>query len=358
MPGRRFVANLGGFKFTRRGLKSVAFSFRFAPLRRMSGSTRGRAPSALTDKLLCFLRSFLAVRAMRAIASTILLAALTFGAPALSDSSAALNNLKSCRRECTRSCDQLANERDCIAACRTQCLAREYKKDSAPAVSYGDHDPLGPGDPNPLPNPLVRPPTIAHPTTHTGHARGRPKARIIDTRSAPLLHPGDEEAGYGLYTYVLLRGRTDRDSHFLKDIVATAPSAAGVAPPLRAQIDLMLIPANSCPAGTATSATNCAAPEPEIIPGNLKASYNFEESNAILEELCTNPPEQVVKFCREPFGEGPFLFTYALPVSKMNSIPPPFLIRTKRVSRTTSTLTRPSSRATTSPTIVDSKPCG
>ena len=262
---------------------------------------------------------------MRAIASTILLAALTFGAPALSDSSAALNNLKSCRRECTRSCDQLANERDCIAACRTQCLAREYKKDSAPAVSYGDHDPLGPGDPNPLPNPLVRPPTIAHPTTHTGHARGRPKARIIDTRSAPLLHPGDEEAGYGLYTYVLLRGRTDRDSHFLKDIVATAPSAAGVAPPLRAQIDLMLIPANSCPAGTATSATNCAAPEPEIIPGNLKASYNFEESNAILEELCTNPPEQVVKFCREPFGEGPFLFTYALPVSKMNSIPPPFL---------------------------------
>ena len=163
-----------------------------------------------------------------------------------------------------------------------------------------------------------------HGTHHrAAHTAARP--RIIDTRSAPLVHPGEEAEGYGLYTYVLIRHSADRDSHFLQDIVATAPSAAGVAPPLRAQIDLMLIPANPCPPATGASATACETPEPETIAGDLKAHYNFKESNTILEGLCANPPAQIVKFCRQPFGLGPFLFTYARPISKMNSIPPPFL---------------------------------
>ena len=87
----------------------------------------------------------------------------------------------------------------------------------------------------------------------------------------------------------------------------------------------MLIPANPCPAAPAESAADCAAHLVDNVSSDLTANYNYEELNTILEELLVNPPEQIAKFCREPFGEGPFLFTYARPVSKMNPIPPPFL---------------------------------
>jgi hypothetical protein len=172
----------------------------------------------------------------------------------------------------------------------------------------------------------ARPAAPAEPLAPSGRSEGEgPKTRIIDTRSAPLLHPGEEPEGYGLYTYVLLRQSADRDSHFLKDIVATAPSASGVALPLRTQIDLMLIPANPCPPTPAKSPPRCPAPQVETVANDPKAAFNYDESNAILEELCANPPKQISGFCREPIGQGPFLFTYARPVTKMNPIPPPFL---------------------------------
>jgi hypothetical protein len=167
----------------------------------------------------------------------------------------------------------------------------------------------------------------ASPPTPISKADGgeSPITRITDTRSAPLVHPGEETAGYGLYTYVLLRQSADRDSHFVKEIVATAPSASGGAPTLRAQTDLMLIPANPCPSAPPKSAEDCAANLVDAVASDPKASYNYEESNTILEELCIQPPKQIANFCHEPFGKGPFLFTYARPVSKMNPIPPPFL---------------------------------
>jgi hypothetical protein len=150
-------------------------------------------------------------------------------------------------------------------------------------------------------------------------------ANIIDTRSAPLERPGEEASSYGLYTYVLLRGSANRDKHFLKDIVESAPSASGVLAPLRAHIDLMLIPANPCPIRLAKSPADCQIHLVDNVERDPKANYNYGESNTLLEELCAKPPDKLADFCRDPIGWGPFLFTYARPVSTMNPIPPPFL---------------------------------
>jgi hypothetical protein len=234
---------------------------------------------------------------MRSIASKVLFAALLFAGAGFSTGTAWSAISNDCLARCDRECPERPDKPACLNGCRSSCPVSQAEATDGP------------------------PPY----TMHHGAFHRASRPRIIDTRSAPLVHPGEEADGYGLYTYVLVRHSADRDSHFLQDIVATAPSAAGVAPPLRAQIDLMLIPADPCPAGADATATSCAAPEPETIAGDIKAHYNFEESNTILEELCANPPNQIVNFCREPFGEGPFLFTYARPVSKMNSIPPPFL---------------------------------
>jgi hypothetical protein len=234
---------------------------------------------------------------MRAIASKVLLAALLFAGAAFGAGAAWSAIANECIARCERLCAVRPDKPVCFKACQSRCPVSETEATDGPPSRVTHH--------------------------HAFHRATRPG--IIDTRSAPLVQPGEEADGFGLYTYVLVRHSADRDSHFLQDLVTTAPSAAGVAPPLRAQIDLMLIPANPCPTGAAATAANCSAPEPETIAGDLKAQYNFEESNTILEQLCANPPQQIVKFCREPFGEGPFLFTYARPVSKMNSIPPPFL---------------------------------
>jgi hypothetical protein len=260
---------------------------------------------------------------MRSIASRVLLLGLLFAGESFGAGAAWSTISNACLARCERLCAVRPDKAACLNACRSSCAVSQADPQEHRAYRHGygyrGGDAPAPDESAPQPAQPAAPPVTHH------RAARKPSSRIIDTRSAPLAHPGEEPEGFGLYTYVLIRHSADRDSRFLQEIVRTAPSAAGVAPPLRAQIDLMLIPAKPCPANTTTSATTCAPPEPEAIAADLKANYNFEESNTILEGLCANPPEQVVKFCRAPFGEGPFLFTYARPVSKMNSIPPPFL---------------------------------
>ena len=132
-----------------------------------------------------------------------------------------------------------------------------------------------------------------------GEGAERPKSKIIDTRYAPLFHLGEETDGYGLYTYLLLRGRTDRDRTLVKDIRESSPLATDLSPSLRSQIDLLLVPANDCVQLNSKPLSDCTADMIKRMTDNLEAYYNYDE--------------------------GPFLFTYAKPISKMSRIPPPFL---------------------------------
>ena len=195
---------------------------------------------------------------MRAIGSMVALAMLTFAALTFSASAISWDD-QECLRQCVvPKCIERSGAAVsyCIDECRIVCAASGSPK------TVGDVPPLilpAPLEPA-LPNPPLREPL-----------------RIIDTRSAPLFHPGEEAPGYGLYTYVLLRGRRDRDSHFVKYIGETAPAATEIAPPLRAQIDLMLIPANPCPATSGKSVSDCAANLIDNVMSDLKTFYNYDE---------------------------------------------------------------------------------
>ncbi len=254
---------------------------------------------------------------MRMIASMLVIAALGVEAPALSAGS--ITSAFNPEVTCTENCEVLCKRCEGTACAKDQCAAACEERRRAICSAFPKSEDFGW---------TVNRTKFKLPDTDGGLFGGgdeRPKTRIVDTRSAPLVHPGEEATGYGLYTYVLLRQGTDRDSHFVKDIVATAPSAADVAPPSPAQTDLMLIPVNPCPADSAKSAADCSAHLLDAVASDLKASYNYEESNTILDELCAKPPKQIAEFCHEAFGKGPFLFTYARPVSKMDPISPPFL---------------------------------
>jgi hypothetical protein len=293
---------------------------------------------------------------MRALASMVLFAAITLAAITLAApaSSASLTCATNCESRCFRcQASDCSLDRVCVADCqaRKKAICQAFPDPSLPEFKFetwggilGPNGFVVPGlngeiekwthaqQPPTVPLPDAAPVQPAAPPGSPPAGPSPPKPddeaqrpKIIDTRSAALVHPGDEAAGYGLYTYVLLRESADRDSDFLKDIVESAPSASGVAPPLRPQIDLMLIPANPCPAASAKSAADCKAHLVDNVARDLKGAYNYEESNALLEELCAKPPEKLAEFCGKPIGQGPFLFTYARPVSTMNPIPPPFL---------------------------------
>jgi hypothetical protein len=294
---------------------------------------------------------------MRALAAVIYFAAMTFAAPAFSAGDTLPESYRSCLRECVNPCiegaikaaDEPVRVQACADACRTVCAASGSATiqispppptqpilPTWPSYVHSEGGFLtdilkstgvinqGLGDALDRLNSEAGKPADQVIPFDRGGSENLPVG-IIDTRSAPLVHPGDEAAGYGLYTYVLLRESADRDSQFLKDIVVSAPSASGVLAPLRAHIDLMLIPANPCPAPSAKSATNCHIHLVNSVERDLNANYNYGESNTLLEELCAKPPDKLADFCRNPIGRGPFLFTYARPVSTMNPIPPPFL---------------------------------
>ena len=153
------------------------------------------------------------------------------------------------------------------------------------------------------------------------------KLHITDTAYAPLFDLGAETVGYGLYTYLLLRQRTDRERSFLKNL-QDLPAAEGLKTLPPSELDILLLPAKSCKGYVHGTHDDCARNIIKDMVVSLDAYYNYDAAETLLDEICGNggrPPEKMSFFCRDRYGKGPFLFTYAKPVSKRRQIPPPFL---------------------------------
>jgi hypothetical protein len=55
-----------------------------------------------------------------------------------------------------------------------------------------------------------------------------------------------------------------------------------------------------------------------------KSFYDYQIAAAILNHVCTAPPDSMRGLCSSD-SRGPFIFTYAGPASKLESVPPPYL---------------------------------
>ena len=49
-------------------------------------------------------------------------------------------------------------------------------------------------------------------------------------------------------------------------------------------------------------------------------------ARALLDHVCNPPDPSVLKLCNGDLSRGPYIFTYASPASKMEPVPPPFLL--------------------------------
>jgi hypothetical protein len=167
---------------------------------------------------------------------------------------------------------------------------------------------------------------VGSPAEPGARASERPaESRIQDTAYAPLYEFGKEAPGYGLYSYVIVLGSSDREVALIKTILQSTPAAAGLSW-RHDQINLLLFPAKKiaaagCGALPAGSPANC---DQAALP-SLAREYDHDAARKLLYQICGNRPEAMASFCDSAFGQGPFLLTYMRPASALDTIPPPFL---------------------------------
>lgn len=152
----------------------------------------------------------------------------------------------------------------------------------------------------------------------------QPRAPILDTAYDLLYKFGGEASGYGLYSYVILLGSSDRDSAFIETMIKSTPAAQGLQWP-HDQINLLLLPTVKV---AQSDRASCGTGSQKICiqtPLGDSAAYDYNAARSLLYQLCENPTKAMHDFCNSAFGQGPILFTYGHPVSSLKSVPPPFL---------------------------------
>jgi hypothetical protein len=176
----------------------------------------------------------------------------------------------------------------------------------------------------PLPGPQFKVPVLL-PYPSQNKTLSPPSEWFIeDTAYAPIYKPGGETSGYGLYSYVILLGSSDRDEAFLKSILNSTPPASGLAWS-RSQINLLLLPTKQfnrtkCDLVYFGLRDDCMN---EII-SDVK-NYDSSFARTFLYKICSKPGNTMAEFCRSSFGKGPFLLTYFSPSSTLEKISPPYL---------------------------------
>jgi hypothetical protein len=140
-----------------------------------------------------------------------------------------------------------------------------------------------------------------------------PNQGIIDNGYDFLYTKGSEKQGFGLYTYVLLTPMSlEREKALLDAIITSTPRVTAFGNDI-ARINVIYIPSAATVASQATSS-------------EVSANYNFDLARALIATICEMPAKEVVRICKSGLSSGPYLFSYASPLSKGMQIAPPVLL--------------------------------
>jgi hypothetical protein len=167
--------------------------------------------------------------------------------------------------------------------------------------------------------------TIEHGATYIGLGTPIQKLKILNTGYSALPELGKEELGYGLYSYVVLSADSDQSSAILNEIfkwVARIEDTPGE----RLQLNILYIPIKKDSVDLFLNELGTMGSNSPGLGTKFASSfYDYKMSRTILNHIC-NPPAQAVRdFCAGDTSRGPYLFTYAVPGSSLEPVPPPFL---------------------------------
>jgi hypothetical protein len=175
--------------------------------------------------------------------------------------------------------------------------------------------------PSQYPQSLVGPQDPAPNDYHPLHG----KNPILDTGYAVLPEIGKEDDGFGLYSYAVLVSKSSRSTQFLTEIFKSNPAVDKIeADPTK--LNVLYIPIDNGKRSEAAAVLQKWHGKPQKMGeefGNVL--YDFKTARAILVHLCDSPPDSMKVLCSGDLAGGPYIFTYAVPASKLNMIPPPYL---------------------------------
>lgn len=137
-----------------------------------------------------------------------------------------------------------------------------------------------------------------------------------------LHRTGIEKPGYGLYSYALFPVHSPRAERFLEELFKTTGYA------VESRIDfenlnIIYLPTREDRLSFLLSVLS-ESPDP---PAGTFAEqfYDYALARRLLAQICTAPAEEIRDVCFSDLSRGPYLFTYSQLVSKLSTIPPPYL---------------------------------
>ena len=134
-------------------------------------------------------------------------------------------------------------------------------------------------------------------------------SKIVDSGYAFMLTAGSEQAGFGLYTYVLLtKSDVSRSKAMIAAILQSTQNIIEFTED-KHNLNVLYIPAES----NKTPARSSAPP------------YNYQLSRSLLDRICTQTVPKSNDICQGDLSAGPYLFTYPSPLPNDIEIPPPLL---------------------------------
>jgi hypothetical protein len=150
-----------------------------------------------------------------------------------------------------------------------------------------------------------------------------PRLTILATGYSQLPEMGKEEPGYGLYSYAALTGSSKRSADLLREIFESIPRIEDTAAQ-RMQLNIFYLPTRKD--ASAAFADSVGSMSPSELGRNFAGSfYDYRMARAILNHICNPPAEAIRELCQGDMSRGPYIFSYTMPGSTLEPVPPPFL---------------------------------
>jgi hypothetical protein len=158
----------------------------------------------------------------------------------------------------------------------------------------------------------VRPPARGHASSKTGFSH--------------LTELGKEVDGYGLYSYVILPSDDTRAALFLGEVFKEIPSI-GDTSAKPSQLNILYVPLRKDKEADFAAMLKAPGRDAAKLGAEYtKTFYDYKIARALLDHVCNPPDPSVLKLCNGDLSRGPYIFTYASPASKIEPVPPPFLL--------------------------------
>jgi hypothetical protein len=146
---------------------------------------------------------------------------------------------------------------------------------------------------------------------------------LIIRKPLHLYRIGTEQPYYGLYSYVLFPTYSSRAESFLEELFKTTGYTATSLIDVQ-NLNVIYIPTREDQQSSLRSmVSGRLAP---LAPSFATQFYDYNLAQKFLAQICVVPTEVIRDLCATDLSDGPYLFTYARPVSTLSSIPPPYLV--------------------------------